>query len=138
MPNTLAADPNSQYPTLFELESGKKPLFPSRTFPAESIVSLRLVNGDFWRARAPGNVAALLLNRMDLAIFAFTGSWSRPKAGWGRFMHCEQTKKSLDRRGAARRNPGRIEAIDDSNSKERQIQSRFEKETVERESKVGR
>lgn len=80
IPKTLAADPKSQYATVFEDVSGKYPFFGiAFSFSALDIVLLKDDNGEFLIVFASGNAAALLLNRMVRLRFALTGSFRRPK-----------------------------------------------------------
>lgn len=71
IPKTLAADPRSQYATVFEEVSGKN-LALAFSFPGANIFSLKALRGDLSPFPADfGKVAALLLNRMVCRIFAF-------------------------------------------------------------------
>jgi hypothetical protein len=128
IPNTLAAEPKSQYATVVEEVSGKNPLFGRALSAALEIVLLNDFNGveffgifvfgafDPW-----GSTAAELLNRIAWERFAL----SVRDTGREYFMHWWQTKKSLERRGAARRSPGNSEAI------EVVVRPRKEKEKVQ-------
>jgi hypothetical protein len=116
IPKTLAAEPKSQYATVFEEVSGKNPLFGRAFSSAElEMVLLNDFNGIelfgmfVFRAFDPlGSTAAELLNRIAWERFAS----SVRDTGCEYFMHWWQTKKSLERRGAARRNPRNSEAIE--------------------------
>jgi hypothetical protein len=119
IPNTLAAEPKSQYATVFEEVSGKNPVFGRALSAALEIVLLNDFNGVelfdvfvFGVFNAFEGAAAELLNRIDCERFALTGNLSVRNAGLEFFMHWWQTKKSFESRGAARRSPGNSEAIE--------------------------
>lgn len=116
IPNTLPADANSQYATVFEDVSGKKPFFPfafacpsAAIFwrSALDIVLLKLFNGE--AGACCGRAVVELLKRIFRDGFALTGSCSLGRLC---FRHWWQMKKSLDRRGATRRSPGINEAME--------------------------
>jgi hypothetical protein len=119
IPNTLAAEPKSQYATMFEEVSGKNPVFGGSLSAALEMVLLNDFNGvEFFDVfvfgvfNAFGGEAAELLNRIDWKRFGLTGNLSVREAGREYCMHWWQTKNSLERRGAIRRNPGNSEAIE--------------------------
>jgi hypothetical protein len=119
IPKTLAAEPKSQYATVFEELSGKNPLFGRALSDTLEMVLLNDFNGVgffdifvFGALDPLGSTAAELLNRIAWERFALKGNLSVRDAGREYFMHWWQTKKSLERRGAARCSPGNSEAIE--------------------------
>ncbi len=76
IPKTEAADPSSQYATVFKEVSGKKPCLTFSAVTGFDIVLLREANGVLIGGR-PGKAAALLLNRMLLNGEALIGSFTR-------------------------------------------------------------
>ena len=108
-----AADPRSQYATAFEEVSGKNPFLVTFSMwgSSSAIVLLNEFRGVLV-GELPGNAAALLLNRMVRNVFAFTGSLIRATRRVC-LMHWWHMKKSRDNRGAVRRSPSNIEAIEE-------------------------
>jgi hypothetical protein len=118
IPKTLPADARSQYATVFDEVSGKNPLFApfAPSFSALDIVWLSELKGEVFLETISGKVAALLLNRIILERLAFTGILILGAAGRAYFMQWWHIKKSLASLGAARRSPGKNEAIEEKGS----------------------
>jgi hypothetical protein len=104
---------------VFEELSGKNPLFGRALSAVLEMVLLNDFSGVeffdtfvFGTFDPLGSTATELLNRIAWERFALKGNLSVRDAGREYFMHWWQTKKSLERRRAARRSPGNSEAIE--------------------------